>query len=227
MENQFAKLQPILLSDTKTADEAKKYYSENNIPIDNLFMSKFINQTSSQISSNKTPPKQDIDILGLLHSTFTETEYDTPVEATDNKSYKLPTEVVNQKAKRALSYFIGKGYTKEQASGIVGNLYAESGLNHMRPQNNGGPGFGYAQWEHPRQGTFKTIIGKDITKSTEKDQLDFINWELNNTEKRAKEELLKTNNASDAAKTFATKFERMKKYNKEREIYANHFYKLV
>lgn len=229
MNENFATLKPILLSPTNKLDDMKKYYEENNLTLDNPFIVKFF-ETKKIDNTNDLKPEPDM--LQLLSSTFQGTEYDTPVEAKDNPeytntNYNLPKGKVNEKAKRALTYFIGRGYSKAQASGIVGNLYAESGLNHTRPQTNNGPGFGYAQWENPRQADFKRVIGKNIRQSTEKDQLDFINWELNNTEKRAKQHLLQTKTPSEAAYSFANNFERMKKYNKEREAYAEQFSKLL
>ena len=76
----------------------------------------------------------------------------------------------------------------------------------------------------PVDADIKQVMGKDVQKSTAQDQLEFINWELNNTEKGAKLALLKTKSPAEAAYAFANKYERMKKYNKEREAYANTFY---
>ena len=46
----------------------------------------------------------------------------------------------------AFNYFVGKGLTKRQAAGIVGNLLQESSMNPNAIQYGGGPGRGIAQW---------------------------------------------------------------------------------
>ncbi len=50
----------------------------------------------------------------------------------------------NQKA--AFNYFVGRGLTKRQAAGIVGNLIQESSVIPTIKQYGGGPGRGIAQW---------------------------------------------------------------------------------
>ena len=227
--NQFATFKPIEIANDSRVQEARQYYQDNGLVPDNPFMTKFLDQaTTTQSIPNISTPSKDMDIAALLANKLTKAPLSTPEKAFDDVNVNVanftPKASVSQKAKEAIKFFMGKGYTKEMASGIAGNLYAESGLNHLRPQNNGGPGFGLAQWEGPRQAHFKQVMGKDVQKSTAQDQLEFINWELNNTEKGAKLALLKTKSPAEAAYAFANKYERMKKYNKEREAYANTFY---
>ena len=202
--HEFATLKPITLSDDSKKDEIKDYYVNNNITPDNPFMIKFLDKSSTTSSiPNISTPSKDIDIAALLANKLTKAPLSTPEKAFDDVNVNVanftPKASVSQKAKEAIKFFMGKGYTKEMASGIAGNLYAESGLNHLRSQNNGGPGFGLAQWEGPRQAHFKQVMGKDVQKSTAQDQLEFINWELNNTEKGAKLALLKTKSPADFA----------------------------
>ena len=87
-------------------------------------------------------------------------------------------------AQEALRYFLDKGYSSEQASGIVSNLIAESGLDHQI-KGDSGKAHGIAQWHPDRRGIFERVFGKPFSQSSFKDQLDFVDWELNNTEKRA------------------------------------------
>lgn len=47
----------------------------------------------------------------------------------------------------AFAYFINQGWSAAQASGIVGNLIQESGVN-PESQQSGGPGMGIAQWSN-------------------------------------------------------------------------------
>jgi len=82
----------------------------------------------------------------------------------------------------AMAFFASQGWTHNQAAGIVGNLQAESGIDHTRAQMNGGPGYGLAQWEGPRQAMFKTWAGRDIRESTFDEQLRFIQFELTGPE---------------------------------------------
>jgi len=46
----------------------------------------------------------------------------------------------------AFHYFVGKGLTKRQSAGIVGNLIQESSVIPTAVQFGGGPGRGIAQW---------------------------------------------------------------------------------
>src|SRR5580658_5394526 len=52
----------------------------------------------------------------------------------------------NGNDKIAFDFFVGKGLSKDQAAGIVGNLDQESGMDPTIWQYGGGPGRGIAQW---------------------------------------------------------------------------------
>ena len=108
-------------------------------------------------------------------------------------------------SKEAMDFFISKGYTPEQAAGIVGNLQAESGAN-LRTDAVGDQGraYGIAQWHKDRRDTFKRVYGKDIKQAGFREQLEFIQWELTHKEgtageKRAGDLLRKTKTVEDAA----------------------------
>lgn len=103
-------------------------------------------------------------------------------------------------AKEAVQYFISKGWTPAQAAGIVGNLQAESGANlQTNAVGDGGQAYGIAQWHPDRQANFKRAFGKDIRQSRFKEQLAFVQWELENTESRAAAELRKATTPQQAA----------------------------
>ena len=88
-------------------------------------------------------------------------------------------------ARDALQYFVSKGWTTEQAAGIVGNLQAESGRDlQIDAVGDGGKAYGIAQWHPDRQAMFSRVFGKDIRQSTLGEQLAFVQWELENTEKK-------------------------------------------
>jgi len=104
-------------------------------------------------------------------------------------------------------FFTDNGYTKEQASGIVGNLMAESTLNAGAVGDNG-QAYGLAQWHPDRQQGFKDFFGSDIKGSSDKDQLQFILYELQNKEKSAGRALSRTTTAAEAASVFRNQYER-------------------
>jgi hypothetical protein len=126
-------------------------------------------------------------------------------------------------AKEAMKFFQDKGWTKEQAAGIVGNLMAESSVNlktdDYNPQEQA---YGIAQWRLPRQEDFKRQYGKPIQKAGFKEQLEFVNWELNNTHKGAGDALRKATDASTAAAIVDAQYERSAGLHRQKRIdYAN------
>lgn len=112
-------------------------------------------------------------------------------------------------ASDAVSYLMGKGWTREQAAGIVGNLQAESNLK-VNSIGDGGQAYGIAQWHPDRQANFRKVIGKNIQGSTLQEQLDFLSWELANSEKNAGAWLKNAKTAEEAAVYFDKFFERSK-----------------
>ena len=112
-------------------------------------------------------------------------------------------------AKKAVEYFIAKGWTPEQSAGIVGNLQAESGANlKIDAVGDGGLAYGIAQWHPPRQANFTKAYGKNIRGSTLEDQLAFIQWELDNTESKAASWLKRAKTTDEAAWVFDKYYER-------------------
>jgi peptidoglycan hydrolase-like protein with peptidoglycan-binding domain len=112
-------------------------------------------------------------------------------------------------ARDATDYFISKGWTPAQAAGIVGNLQAESGRD-LNPNAIGdnGRAYGIAQWHPDRQNKFEQLFGKDIRQSSLGEQLAFVHWELENTERRAGQMLSTANTAEEAAVIFDKYYER-------------------
>jgi len=217
-EIKFATFKPIINSWDDQRSEIRDYYAQNGLNPDTGYLNKYLENDINPIHVN-TGDNSPLDIKSIL------SKY-TPVQTFDsntNTNEVIPTGLT-KKAKYAINYLSGRGLSKEQAAGIVGNLHAESGLDPGIQEKGGGVGYGIAQWSPDRQQTFKRIIGKDIHGSNLDDQLKFIDWELHNTETSALKELLKTNNPTDAARAFGHGFERMKKYNKLREDSANKFY---
>lgn len=107
----------------------------------------------------------------------------------------------------ALNYFIGKGYSREQSAGIVGNLHGESGLD-IGAIGDGGKAYGLAQWHPDRQNIFKKIFGIDIRNSSFEQQLAFVDYELRNNESRAGRSLRASGSVSEATAAFMRDYER-------------------
>lgn len=107
----------------------------------------------------------------------------------------------------AFNFFLGKGYSREQAAGIVGNLHGESRLS-TTAVGDGGKAYGLAQWHPDRQSIFQKIFGKSIKQSTFNEQLEFVHWELNNNESRAGRMLKQAGTVADATKIFMKEYER-------------------
>jgi hypothetical protein len=126
-------------------------------------------------------------------------------------------------AKSALKFFQDKGWTKEQAAGIVGNLMAESSPNLITNSlGDGGKAYGLAQWHADRQTNFSEIYKKPIQQAGFEEQLEFVNWELNNTESKAGKALQTAKDASTAAYVIDAMYERSKGTHRQKRIdYAN------
>ncbi len=122
-------------------------------------------------------------------------------------------------ATEAVKFFVGKGWTEAQAAGIVGNLQAESGANlKIDAVGDGGQAYGIAQWHPPRQRNFEKAFGKSIQGSSFKEQLEFIQWELENTEEAAGRQLKKTKTPEEAAWAFDQYYERSSGAHRQRRI---------
>ena len=129
-----------------------------------------------------------------------------------------------------VSFFTGKGYEPHQAAGIAGNLMQESTLNPTAKNPTSGA-YGLPQWLGSRKKAFF-----DYTVKNKKDaadpltQLEFMDLELNTTEKKAKDKLLATTTATDAAHTFSNAYERAganEKKNAKRASYAEKIFSAI
>lgn len=128
-------------------------------------------------------------------------------------------------AQRAKGYLRDLGWTNNQAAGLVGNFQQESGVN-LNPSavSPDGTSYGIAQWTGPRQNLFQQTYGKSIVGSSLKEQLDFVNYELNTTEKAAGNALRNTTTPGQAALVVSNQYERPDPAfanNSQRVAYAN------
>lgn len=107
---------------------------------------------------------------------------------------------------------IQRGLAPHIAAGIAGNLEVESGfdpaINEIAPLVEGSRGgFGLAQWTGPRRRQYEQFAqtrGADLADTDT--QLDFLLWELGNSERRAGERLSQAKTAEDAARIFSNDF---------------------
>ena len=117
----------------------------------------------------------------------------------------------------ALMYFKSKGWSSEQAAGIVANLQAESNFK-TNAIGDGGKAYGIAQWHPDRQAVYQKEYGKPIQQANFKEQLEYVNWELNNTEKRAGNLLRKATSADQAASLVDQFYERSSGAHRQKRI---------
>jgi LysM repeat protein len=109
---------------------------------------------------------------------------------------------------QAMTYFMGQGWTRAQAAGIVANLDAESRMDPGIRQIGGGPGYGLGQWEGPRQADFRAWSGHDIRGSSFQEQLEFVQHELTHSERSAGNRLRNATTASEAGAIVCRYYER-------------------
>lgn len=131
-----------------------------------------------------------------------------PAAANDTGRVGAPASTREGRIDQAMAFFQSQGWTRAQAAGIVANLDAESGMDAGIRQHGGGPGYGLAQWEGPRQADFAAWAGHDIRNSTFEEQLRFIQHELTTSERSAGNRLRGATNAGDAAAIVCRYYER-------------------
>ena len=132
----------------------------------------------------------------------------------------------------AMNFFMGKGWIKEHAAGIVGNLMVESG-NFSDSVINGtkkgdkGKAVGIAQWHPDRQAKFKSLYNITLEGAPFEKQLEFVHWELTNTDKTAGNLIKTTRSAEAAAAMCDEKYERSSgEARKQRVTNANEIFSM-
>ena len=113
-----------------------------------------------------------------------------------------------ERVDQAISFFQNQGWSRAQSIGIVANLDAESAMDHNNYQDSGGPGYGLAQWENPRQRDFAAWAGKDIHGSSFEEQLRFVQYELTHSESAAGNALRGADTPGEAASIVTRLYER-------------------
>lgn len=144
----------------------------------------------------------------LVGSTVAAGEGDKAEAARRGGFNARPGSSADLKGAQAMAYFMKQGWSKEQASGIVANLMAESKMN-PGVIGDGGAAYGIAQWHPDRQANFKAFAGKDIRNSTYEEQLAFVHHELTlGREKAAGDALRRARTAGEAGSIISRQYER-------------------
>lgn len=131
---------------------------------------------------------------------------------------------VSSRATEAYNFFINKGYTPIQASGIVANIKHESDFRTDVPGDNG-KALGLVQW-HPdrRNRVFSYLQNNGLNPNDFYSQLEGIDYELNNHETGALQKLRGARTAGEAAALFDQYYERSAgKTTQDRAAYAESF----
>lgn len=123
----------------------------------------------------------------------------------ENKRIKDIRRVSNNSSNYIIQYFVNKGLTLNQAKGIYGNIMQESRGNIKAMSSDGHNSYGIAQWTGKRKSKLFSMYGNNPSLDN---QLDFLWWELNNTEKSSLEALKNANTVEEATRVFMRKFER-------------------
>jgi len=165
-----------------------------------------------------------------IASTIFDLLFDQPTGATSGMAVgggSMQPSTLQGSAEQAVQFFVDRGYGQDVAAAIVGNLVIESNL---KPDavGDGGKAYGIAQWHPDRQANFQRVYGKPIQQASFEEQLMFVDWELNNTERAAKEKIMMAaaSGGTGAAAAAVDKFYERSKglHTAQRVMVANQLY---
>ena len=149
----------------------------NPVPAENVVINgQLVNCQTGQVAGNYNPAPIDIDGL-----------FDNPT-----------TQYVREG-------LIARGVPSHVADGIIVNMNDESGMNPAINERNptvpgSRGGFGLAQWTGPRRKQLEAFAAQRGKPASDVDtQMDFLVWEMNNTESEAGAKILNAETASEAA----------------------------
>jgi hypothetical protein len=118
------------------------------------------------------------------------------------KKAKLSSSV-QDRGSYAMNFYMNKGYTREQAAGIVGNLVQESGIQPTGAVGDNGTAFGIAQWRGERFSELKRFAASQGKSWEDLDtQLAFVDIELQNRENSAGQRLRAAKTVDEATAAF-------------------------
>ncbi len=123
------------------------------------------------------------------------------------KSVNLSDEQLSV-ANHILTFFQSRGYSREQAMGVVSNAMRESSLNPTI-EGDGGASFGLGQWNGERLAALEALAAsKGETVPSVQTQLEFMEHELNGPEKAAGDLFRGTKSEQEAADALMVHYER-------------------
>lgn len=125
-----------------------------------------------------------------------------------------------------MNAFQKAGYSRSQAAGIVGSTLQESQLDPNAKNKTSGA-YGIGQWLGSRKKDFEKQFSHSIETSSFEEQVDFMIWELKNTEKQAGDAIKATKTAGGAALVHSQKYERpgdAEANNEKRMAYARQIF---
>jgi hypothetical protein len=135
---------------------------------------------------------------GLIDNTVNTLAYTSELSRAQND----PTKYIahGSKAQSALGFFESKGWTSEQAAGIVGNLMHESGLNTgAYNANDPGGSVGVGQWNRERRAELEKFAAQQGKPASDfGTQLAFVQHELETSESGSGEALKSAKNVGEA-----------------------------
>lgn len=134
-----------------------------------------------------------------------------PPGSTEGTGTTTFNSTISPNAQKAFNFFTQRGYTPEQAAGIVGNLMQESTPNlNINAVGDGGKSYGIAQWQKDRRTALGTFAKKKPEETTLDDQLKFIEEELNTVPefKRVRDKLKQAKTSDEAAEIFMSGYEK-------------------
>ena len=115
---------------------------------------------------------------------------------------------INANVQESYSFWKSKGFSHEQASGIVANEYKESRCNPKAVWDNGAAHWIF-QWHDPRRSSIETKFEKKVLEMTHTQQLEAAYWEMTNTsESKVMEPLKSATTAREAGAIFSRIYER-------------------
>jgi peptidoglycan hydrolase-like protein with peptidoglycan-binding domain len=199
---------------SETSGAIRQFQTDNKLKVDGDPGPETVGKLNDILKSKPELSKK------LTKSTSAEVKSRAPDRAIGNYSGNARAGVGETgSAKEAMQFFMSKGWTPAQAAGIVGNLQAESGANlKTNAVGDGGLAYGIAQWHPPRQANFQRAYGKDIREAGFKEQLAFVQWELENTERNAASKLRQTTTPEQSAWVFDEYYERSSGAHRQKRI---------
>lgn len=197
----------------ETSAAVRKFQQDNNLKVDGIPGIETVTKINDLLKQNPNIAKK------LTKSTADDIRPGKFLSSLNVSGQATGGIGATRNATVALKYFISKGWSEEQAAGIVGNLQQESFADlKINAVGDNGNAYGIAQWHPPRQEIFKTVFGKDIRQSNFQEQLEFINWELNNSEKVAGNILKATTTTEQAAWVVDRYYERSNGQHRQHRI---------